>query len=81
MLALRQQGFSRIIYQGQVTKIKDLLKNETKVSNSNIQVVIDRIIINDTDIEARIADSVQTAFFEGNGECNILIQSKKLPFL
>ena len=78
--SLRQKGFSRIIYQEKVTKIKDLLKNEKKVSNSNIQVVIDRIIINDTDIEARIADSVQTAFFEGNGECNVLIQQKNYHF-
>ena len=78
--SLRQKGFSRIIYQEKVTKIKDLLKNEKKVSNSNIQVVIDRIIINDTDIEARIADSVQTAFFEGNGECNILINQKNYHF-
>ena len=78
--SLRQKGFSRIIYQEKVTKIKDLLKNDKKVSNSNIQVVIDRIIINDTDIEARIADSVQTAFFEGNGECNILINQKNYHF-
>ena len=77
---LRQQGFSRIIYQGQVTKIKDLLKDETKVSDSNIQVVIDRIIIDNTDIKGRIADSVQTAFFEGNGECNVLIQQKNYHF-
>ena len=77
---LRQQGFSRVIYQGQVTKIKDLLKDETKVSDSNIQVVIDRIIIDNTDIKGRIADSVQTAFFEGNGECNVLIQQKNYHF-
>ena len=77
---LRQQGFSRIIHQGQVTKIKDLLKDETKVSDSNIQVVIDRIIIDNTDIKGRIADSVQTAFFEGNGECNVLIQQKNYHF-
>ena len=77
---LRQQGFSRVIQQGQVTKIKDLLKNETKVSDSNIQVVIDRIIIDNTDIKGRIADSVQTAFFEGKGECNVLIQQKNYHF-
>ena len=78
--SLRQKGFSRVIYQEKVTKIKDLLKNEKKVSNSNIQVVIDRIIIDNSDIEARIADSVQTAFFEGNGECNILINQKNYHF-
>jgi len=77
---LRQQGFSRVIHQGQITKIKDLLKEETKVSDRNIQVVIDRIIIDNTDIKGRIADSVQTAFFEGNGECNVLIQQENHHF-
>jgi len=78
--SLIQQGFSRVIHKEKVTKIKDLLKNETKVSKSNIQVVIDRIIIDDTDIKGRIADSVQIAFFEGNGECNILIQQENHHF-
>ena len=77
---LRQQGFSRVIHQGKVTKIKDLLKTETKFSDNNIQVVIDSIIIDNTDIKGRIADSVQTAFFEGNGECNILIQNENYHF-
>ncbi|MBT3622019.1 MAG: excinuclease ABC subunit UvrA [Flavobacteriales bacterium] len=73
---LRQQGFSRVIHQGEVAKIKDLLKKETKVSSDTLQIVIDRIIIDDTDNEGRIADSVQTAFFEGEGECNIIIKEK-----
>ena len=78
--ALRQQGFSRVIHQGEVKKIKDLIKGEIKVLDSSIQIVIDRIIIDDTDIKGRIADSVQTAFFEGNGECNVLIQQKNYHF-
>ena len=77
---LRQQGFSRVIHQEEIAKIKDLLKNEIKVSANNLQVVIDRIIINDTDIEGRIADSVQTAFFEGDGECSIQIKNKRYHF-
>ena len=77
---LRQQGFSRVIHQGKVTKIKDLLKNETKVLESNIQVVIDRIVIDNTETKGRIADSIQTAFFEGNGECNVLIQQENYQF-
>ncbi|MBT5090718.1 MAG: excinuclease ABC subunit UvrA [Flavobacteriales bacterium] len=77
---LRKQGFSRVIHQGQVTKIKDLLKDEIKVSDNNIQVVIDRLIIDKTDIKGRIADSAQTAFLKGNGECNVLIQQENHHF-
>ena len=77
---LRQQGFSRVIHKGEIAKIKDLLKNKTKVNSKNLQVVIDRIIIDETDIQGRIADSVQTAFFEGDGECSIQINNKNYPF-
>ena len=73
---LRQQGFSRVIHQGKIAKIKDLLKDETTVLANNLQVVIDRIMIDHSDIEGRIADSVQTAFFEGDGECSIQVKEK-----
>ncbi len=71
---LRQQGFSRIIYKNEIVRIKDLIKEEITVAADEIQIVIDRIIIDDSDIESRIADSVQTAFFEGNGECSIQVK-------
>ncbi len=77
---LRQQGFSRVIHKGEIAKIKDLLKNKTKVNSKNLQVVIDRIIIDETNIQGRIADSVQTAFFEGNGECSIQINNNNYHF-
>ena len=80
LLALRQQGFSRVIHQGKIAKIKDLLKDETTVLANNLQVVIDRITIDRSDIEGRIADSVQTAFFEGDGECSIQIKEKTHHF-
>lgn len=40
-------------------------------SQSLIQIVVDRFVIDpeDTDVSSRIADSVQTAFYEGHGEC------------
>ncbi|HIG31889.1 MAG TPA: excinuclease ABC subunit A [Flavobacteriales bacterium] len=80
LLALKQQGFSRVIHQGEIAKIKDLLKDETTVLANNLQVVIDRIMIDRSDIEGRIADSVQTAFFEGDGECSIQIKEKTHHF-
>ncbi len=80
LLALKQQGFSRVIHQGKIAKIKDLLKDETTVLANNLQVVIDRIMIDRSDIEGRIADSVQTAFFEGDGECSIQIKEKTHHF-
>jgi len=63
---LKQQGFSRIENDGEIVNIDDF-KSE---NNTKINIVIDRIIVNtERDNLSRIADSVQTAFFEGLGEC------------
>src|SRR3954468_23053731 len=69
---LSQQGFTRVLYQGEVKKIEDFL--ETKFSEkSHIYIVIDRVTVkhDDEDTENRISDSVQTAFYEGGGDCMI----------
>jgi len=66
---LLQQGFSRIMVKDEIIRIEKALENIPKVKK--IFVVIDRIILNDTgqDTQSRIADSAETAFFEGNGVC------------
>ena len=42
-------------------------------------ILIDRIVVNkdDDDLQARIADSVQTAFFESHGDCLVEIINEK----
>lgn len=68
---LLQQGFTRIQCQNEIYKIDEFL--ETKFSEKEkINIVIDRITVkhNDEDNDNRISDSVQTAFYEGNGECS-----------
>ncbi|MDC0204562.1 excinuclease ABC subunit UvrA [Flavobacteriales bacterium] len=70
---LSQQGFSKILHNNEIYKIKDLIKENIKVNPSKIYIVIDRIIVDDSDIKGRIYDSVQTAFFEGNGECSVKV--------
>lgn len=72
---LLQQGFTRVKVKNEILKIEDcLLKIQEKksvVSSKEIYIFIDRFVINkkDEDYESRIADSVQTAFFEGAGDC------------
>jgi len=73
---LLQQGFTRLEINGEVRKIDELLKenNQEKCEESTCNIVIDRAtVVNDEDNMSRIADSVQTAFFEGHGECIIKI--------
>ncbi len=65
---LLQQGFTRLELDGEIVKISDLGKLNRNPKEINI--LIDRIPVSeDEDFSSRIADSVQTAFFEGKGEC------------
>ncbi len=69
---LGQQGFTRIQQNRIVSKIEDFVK--TKFSEKEqIYIVVDRLTVrpDDEDNENRISDSVQTAFYEGDGECCI----------
>ncbi len=67
--ALQQQGYARVKIKDEVKRI-DTLDDIKKVKESDIQLVIDRIVTNpgDEDFSNRLADAVQTAFFEGKGE-------------
>lgn len=67
---LQQQGFSRIEVNNNIVNIADFSGSDT----DQINIVVDRIIINtEQDNLSRIADSVQTAFFEGLGACIVKV--------
>ncbi|NTW24289.1 MAG: hypothetical protein HGA37_06290 [Lentimicrobium sp.] len=74
---LIQQGFSRVMKNGEVLRIDELLKLPTD-ENALYHLVIDRVAIRklDEDLLSRMGDSVQTAFFEGDGECICVIESE-----
>lgn len=65
-----QQGFSRVLKADQIIRIQDYLDEKPAFSN-DIKLLVDRITIrkDDEDLKQRVADSVQTAFYEGEGEC------------
>ena len=67
---LEQQGYARLKYKNTVYRIDEFPLKEYK--NEELFLVIDRIITkNDEDFFNRLADAIQTAFFEGNGVCFI----------
>jgi excinuclease ABC subunit A len=77
---LMQQGFSRILLNDEVVRIDSVLKDIDKQEiRRKPALVIDRFVMNDpdNDLKARIADSVQTAFYEGHGECMIEIENSE----
>ncbi|MFZ4414564.1 MAG: excinuclease ABC subunit UvrA, partial [Bacteroidales bacterium] len=67
-----QQGFTRLLVEDQIVKIEEFLQKLPK-KTKNISILIDRVIVKkeDEDLATRLADSVQTAFFEGEGECKV----------
>ncbi len=78
---LQQQGFSRVRINGKISKIQQLIDKNISVREKDVFVVIDRIIIDKTeDNKNRISDSIQTAFYEGKGECKIEINGKDYTF-
>lgn len=79
---LRKQGFSRVEEKGEIRRIDDILANYSVCSGCPYSILVDRIQVNgDEDLSARLGDSVQTAFYEGRGECIIKTKQDDGSFL
>jgi excinuclease ABC subunit A len=66
---LLQQGFSRILVNNQTVRLEEYLTEFTdKNKKDEVFIIIDRIVIkDDEDFYNRLADAVDTAFYEGKG--------------
>ena len=70
-----QQGFSRLYRLHEDGNSEILRITSTIEVNTNTYLLVDRLIADGEDTTLnRFADSVQTAFFEGKGECKMAIQ-------
>ncbi|MGJ1317089.1 excinuclease ABC subunit UvrA [Sphingobacterium spiritivorum] len=79
---LLQKGFVRVWYQDKMQKIEQLIDDKGVANKSfkddEVQIVIDRIRLDkEEETISRLADSVQTAFFEGKGVCTVDIDGAK----
>ena len=87
---LIQKGFSRIYSNNEISRIEEILEDEAlakKLATPRIKqatyLLIDRLVVKDFDEDDkhRISDSVNTAFYEGEGELMIEVNGEKLiPF-
>ena len=72
---LLQKGFLRVLIGGDVLKIESILddanfKDKKLTDEKTVQILVDRVVVNlEEETLNRLADSVQTAFFEGKGDC------------
>jgi len=69
------QGFSRMVQHRKVLRISEV------ESEDDLFLLVDRIVADGEQSTAnRFADSVQTAFFEGKGECVLDVEGTLVPF-
>ena len=81
--SLQLQGFSRLLIDDDTVQIADVLNENIKVSKSkNIYLLIDRLVAeNNQTAISRLTDSVETAFYEGNGSCVLKVFNGDEPEL
>ncbi|MBL0741608.1 excinuclease ABC subunit UvrA [Chryseolinea lacunae] len=83
---LLSKGFARVLINGEVKFIEELAapaeggkkKKAAAASDDLVEILIDRASVNpeDEDTTFRLSDSVQTAFFEGEGDCLIYAEGQ-----
>ena len=76
-----QQGLTKIDVDGEILNIEDYIGSFDfeKKQTSSIYVIIDRLSVNNSkDAVSRLTDSVETAFFEGDGECLLRLYPSRI---
>ncbi|MGB5930527.1 MAG: excinuclease ABC subunit UvrA, partial [Cyclobacteriaceae bacterium] len=71
---LLSKGYTRVMADGEICYIEELVEEEARLDTlKEVLILIDRTAIqhDDEDSQYRLADSIQTAFFEGHGECTV----------
>ncbi|HBH24780.1 MAG TPA: excinuclease ABC subunit A [Cytophagales bacterium] len=72
---LLSKGYSRVSLDGKPAFLEDLLNDDLEaLHKKHLSIIIDRASVqhDDEDFQFRISDSVQTAFFEGHGQCDVV---------
>jgi excinuclease ABC subunit A len=80
---LMQKGFSRVYAKNTDEKpirIEDILNKTVKLAKGDAYLLVDRIVVKDFDEDDlhRLADSIQTAFYESEGDCIVETDGDKL---
>ena len=78
-----QEGYSRIYAHGDILRIEDALENKA-YENMNVEdlyLVITRMSLDGSkDSISRLIDSAETAFYEGDGKCRLIVLPSNQPF-
>jgi len=78
---LLQQGFARILVDNEMIRLDEI--DQHSFDNKDILLIIDRIVVKEEEeFYNRLADAIQTAFFEGKGNCYLqdVSNNKRMNF-
>lgn len=65
---LQQQGFARILIDNETVRLDEI--DQHSLDNKDVLLIIDRIVVKEEEeFFNRLSDAIQTAFFEGKGDC------------
>jgi excinuclease ABC subunit A len=74
-----QKGYSRIWTNGEVLKVEEAIGNK-KIKD--YYILVDRLKATSADdaYKSRLSDSIETAFWEGEGQCTIITDTEQKTF-
>ena len=78
-----QEGFARVWIKNDFARIEDLLDGEASLEErpADMMLLIDRLSVDfSKDAVSRLIDSVETAFYEGNGECRLMFLPSNISY-
>ncbi|MDR1981192.1 MAG: excinuclease ABC subunit UvrA, partial [Tannerellaceae bacterium] len=71
---LRKEGYTRLFVNDTAYRIQEVIEDGELLAASVIELLIDRLTVSeDKTLRSRLADSAETAFFEGRGVCLIRV--------
>ncbi len=83
LLTKSQEGYSRVYHNGEFCLIDEFMECHqaeiTSIAPKDISIVIDRLrVTSDKEFITRLTDTIETAFYEGDGLCRILITDEHI---
>ena len=75
---LQKEGYTRLSIGETVYRMNEVLDDETLLASNQIELLIDRLAVSeDKTLKSRLADSAETAFFEGHDTCIVRIYTSE----
>ena len=77
---LQKEGYTRLEIEDKVYRIQEVIDNVELLASNEVEILIDRLTISDDKLlKNRLADSVETAFFEGHDVCRLKVYASDKP--